>query len=240
MKHNFWIGAAAIAILSIFVSACSDDPVSNNQGTATFQVQLEGTVVNRTFNKQEGSFLAAGAEVDSLRVSRVRVLIKELKLHRNNEDSITGDKTVKVGPILITADSAGTTAFASEPIPAGSYDKLKFEIHRFSSSEVSQYLADPVFADFVTGDRYSVIIDGVAYKGGTAFPYSYRSNITANLQFKFQPVIDVASGGSIIIVVKIDPIAVFKKGGKILDPRDGSNENEIDNAIKSAIKALKK
>lgn len=97
-----------------------------------------------------------------------------------------------------------------------------------------------MLADFVTGDRYSVIIDGVAYKGGTTSPYSYRSNITANLQFKFQPAVDVASGRNVIIVLKIDPIAVFKKGGNILDPCDEANESEIDNAIKSAIKALKK
>lgn len=33
---------------------------------------------------------------------------------------------------------------------------------------------------------------------------------------------------------------IFLKGKEILDPRDERNENDIDNAIKSAIKAIKK
>jgi hypothetical protein len=57
---------------------------------------------------------------------------------------------------------------------------------------------------------------------------------------KFDPAITLAAGSTAVIVVQVNPGTMLKDGGKILDPRDGANESKIDNAIKSAIKALKR
>lgn len=222
------------------LAGCSDDPASGNeQATVQMQAELTSAKVNSTIKKDQlGSLL--GAEVDSMKISRVRVLISELKLHRDKEDTVAGDKTVKVGPMIITFDSTGTRTFATGTIPTGDYDKIKFEFHRLSSSEVPTYLADTNFADFVTDDRWTVLIDGTVWVGGTAFPFAYRSDMTANLSLKFDPFLPLTSGATVVIVVQIDPMSVFKDSGAILDPRDGKNESKIDNAIRSTIKALKK
>jgi hypothetical protein len=222
------------------IASCSDNPTSSDQATVTMQAELAQSGVSKTVAKDPGTVLLSGSQADSLKVSRVRILISELKLHRSNEDTVSGDKKVKIGPMLVTVDSTGTRTFTSGAVPAGSYEKLKFEFHRFSSSEVPQYLNDTIFADFVTDKRYSFIIDGTVYNGGTAFPFTYRSDATANLELKFDPAITLAPGSTAIVVLKIDPIELFKHNGKVLDPRDGSNESEIDNAIKDAIKALKR
>lgn len=228
-----FMAAAALA-------GCSDDPASGNeQATVQMRAELTSAKVNSIIRKDQlGSLL--GAEVDSMKITRVRVLISELKLHRDKEDTIVGDKTVKVGPMIVTFDSAGTRTFATGSIPAGDYDKLKFEFHRLSSSEVPTYLADPNFADFVTNDRWTVLIDGTVWVGGTEFPFTYRSDMTANLSFKFDPFLPLTAGTTVVIVVQINPLSVFKDGGAVLDPRDGKNESTIDNAIQSTIKALKK
>jgi len=201
--------------------------------------EIATTVVSEARVKL-GERALSGAEVDSLRVTRVRVLISELKFHRNNSDTSSGDNLLKAGPMIATFDSAGTKVFAAGSIPSGTYDKVKFEFHRFSSSEVGGYLTNPDYADFVTDDRWTVLVDGDVYVGGATFPFTYRSDMTANLTLSFVPPIATEPGTTVIVAVVVDPVAIFKAGGKVLDPRDASNESEIDNAIKSAIKALKR
>jgi hypothetical protein len=235
-RRNSRITSLLVAgmVSTVLLGACTDETLTNDQVNVTMQAELEG---GAGVNKMVA---LSGAEADSLKISRVRILISELKLHRDKEDSIAGDKTVKTGPMMITIDSSGTRTFGTGTIPAGSYDKLKFEFHRFSQSEVAQYLSDTTFADFVTNDRYTFIFDGTVYTNGQAFPFSYHSDATANLSLKFDPAIALVGGSTVVIVVQVDPDAILKDGGKVLDPRDGSNESKIDNAIKSAIKALKR
>ena len=80
----------------------------------------------------------------------------------------------------------------------------------------------------------------MSYEGGQASPFTYRSDVTANLSLKFPDQITVADNETVTLLVEIDPIAVFKSGNTVLNPADTSNESKIDNAIKDAIKALKK
>jgi hypothetical protein len=233
-KNRLKLALAACMVSTVLLGACTDETITNDQVNVTMKAELEG---GAALNKMVA---LSGAEADSLKISRVRILISELKLHRDKEDTIAGDKSVKTGPMLITIDSTGTRTFSTGTIPAGSYDKLKFEFHRFSQSEVAGYLSDTTFADFVTNDRYTFIFDGTVYTNGQAFPFSYHSDATANLQLKFDPALALTGGSSVVIVVQVNPSVMLKDSGKILDPRDGSNESKIDNAIKSAIKALKR
>lgn len=241
LKSGFKTGLVSVLVIAGGILAgCSDDPASgNDQATVSMQAELATAKINQIISKDRATSLA-GAEVDSMKISRVRILVSELKLHRDNEDTVAGDKNVKIGPMIVTVDSAGARVFAVGTVPSGDYDKVKFEFHRFSASEVAGYLGDPNFADFVTNDRWTVIIDGVVYVKGVETPFTYRSDMTANLSLKFDTLLSMGAGATVVIVVQVDPIAIFKDGGKVLDPRDGSNESRIDNAIKSAIKALKR
>ena len=229
--------------IAFILSACSESTGPENSGRITMQAKLSQDLVSATLLDTKGAN-PLGAEVDSLAVSRVRILITELKLHeQKGNDTIDNDddnRVVKTGPILIDADDDSIRVFASEEIPAGTYDKVKFEFHRFSGSEAGQYTDDPIFGDFVKDDRWSIIIDGESYEGGEATPFTYRSDITANLSLKFPDQIVIEEGSTATVEIEIDPIAVFKQGNGVLNPADGSNESKIDNAIKSAIKALKK
>lgn len=238
-------------ILMVIFAACSDSsgPGENGDGRITMQAKLTSNIVSAAMLDDKGASTLA-ENVDSITVSRVRILVTEIKLHDNDDDdnddndstSIDDDddRVVKTGPLVIDATADTVKVFLTEPIPSGTYDKIKFEFHRFNGSEVGQYTGDPVFGDFVDGDRWSVIIEGMSYDGGTATPFVYHSDITANLSLKFPDQIVLEEDETETVIVEIDPIAVFKSGNKVLDPRDGSNESKIDNAIRSAIKALKK
>jgi hypothetical protein len=145
-KYRLKLALAVAMASTVLLGACTDDTITNDQVNVTMKAELEG---GAALNKMVA---LSGTEADSLKISRVRILISELKLHRDKEDTLAGDKTVKTGPMLITIDSTGSRTFSTGTIPAGSYDKLKFEFHRFNNNEVAQYLSDTTFADFVTND----------------------------------------------------------------------------------------
>lgn len=245
MNCTKWIGLTATLAMALVLGACSDDDSTGpaQSASVTMEAKLTASSVSRAQLDGKGAAVQA-LTVDSVAVARARILVTELKLHDkfgdDNDSLRDDDKTVKVGPMVIDAVPGTTTVFATDDIPAGSYDKIKFEFHRFNGSEVGEFINDAVFGPFVQDDRWSVIIDGIAYENGSEYPFTYRSDITANLSLKFPDIIDVGEGETAIVIVEIDPVAVFAQGNGVLDPRDGSNESKIDNAIKSAIKALKK
>ena len=242
MKNSRRFPALFTAVALVALAGCSDSTGPDGDGQADVTVQGEMTTghVAMAASKGDPVSVAAGAVADSLVVTRVRVMISELKLHRDKDDSTGGDRTLKSGPMLLTIDSAGGRVVAAGTVPAGAYDKLKFEFHRLSGSEVATYLNDSLFAPFVTDDRYTFIVEGRVYNGGVAFPFTYRSTATANLTLKFEPSAQLSDAGASIVVLRVDPAALFRSGTQVLDPRDGGNRARIDDAIRDAIKALKK
>ncbi len=250
MYQKLIVAIMLVGVLAI--SACSDDDPasSNDQATLNIQAEMTQSVVSRTMKKDGNVSTQHGGAVDSLSVSRVRILISELKLHQS--DNSSGDKVVKSDPILLEIDSTGTTAVTTAEIPTGSYDKLKFEFHRFSSSEIAMYENDPLFSDFVTDGRYTFIIEGTLYEEGQAIPYTFNSDATANLSLQLyteiggfidtagvQPFV-INTGSNNTVVIQIDPVSLFKDGGNVLDPRDSENAHDLDDAIEDVIKAVKK
>lgn len=220
--------------------SCSES--TNNTGTASvkFFSNLKSSLVSINTVKDNDIALAK-TTIDSLVITRVRILIEELKLYKSNEDTNKIGQIVKVGPLLFEADNLGNSKLiCSGNIPVGIYDKVKFEFHRFSSSEVDTYKNDPLFQDFATNDRYSAIISGIAYKDGVANYFTFNSTFTANLALNFVSPIEFKENETIEILLELDPTVLFKIDNDVIDPRDNKNQNDIDNAFKSAIKALKK
>ncbi|MFN6113256.1 MAG: hypothetical protein ACK47W_05900 [Bacteroidota bacterium] len=177
----------------------------------------------------------AGGIVDSVIVNRVRVLVRRLVLHPLGLRDSLDDRTIKSGPFILLADSTGVRVVASVNLPAGDYDKLKFEIHRFSSSEVPSYRNDTTFGDFVTDDRYSVIIDGYAVRQGTVRPFTYRSDGTSNVMLQSTKMV-IPSSGMYTASLVFSVAAAFRAGSNYLDPDDRTNESQIDNNIRSAFR----
>lgn len=232
---------AALA-LGVGLNSCSDS--TSTDGTANVMMTAEMDQSNVSIAAEKGGAKTAGNEVDSIYVTRIRLLISNLKMHQGkDEDSANTekDRTVKVGPFIVQYDSAGSHVFTNASVPAGSYDRIKFEFHKLSNSEKETYLNDPLFQDFVTDERYTVIIDGYVWDQGVKSPFTYRGKATDNLQVRFDPDLELAEGSTTNLALQFSPKAVFKKGSSSpLDPRDGSNHSEMEKALKNAFKMLKK
>jgi hypothetical protein len=226
------VGALALTTLG----ACSDSATSNDQATVTMQSQL----TDNSTSLLKAAVGTSAVGVDSVTITRIRMFVRRLKLHRDGSDT-TGDKDVKTEPFVVTFENQAKT-FANLAIPVGTYDKVKFEFHRPETSQITEYLGVADFVDFVTNGRYSVIYEGSVYLNGadSALPFTYRSDMTANLSINLDPAVAFAEGTNTTIMMMVDPADVFTKSGELLDPRDPRNEDEIDNNIKASIKVHKK
>ena len=201
--------------------------------------ETDGTKANSIFRKNPDS-PASGIVADSIEITRVRFLLSAVKLHVEGNDT-THDGDIKTGPFVLEFTPGFSRVFANITLPAGTYEKIKFEIHKFPASVEQIYLNDPVFTDFVTSDRSTVIIEGRVWsaKSSTPVNFVYKSAITANVEAVFPGIITLSGGSNATIAMLFSPMLAFK-ASSVLDPRDPGNGQSIDNFLKSSIKALKK
>lgn len=238
---QYLLATAAVLLLVIGASSfigCSSSTDSNDPS-----VTMTTSVSNRTVSgaaTRTNIPLGGGLTCDSVVISRARILISELKLHHDDEDTV-GAGTIKVGPFIAEWDSTGEKIVSTVTVPPGTYDKIKFEMHKLDDKSDAALINDPLFGDFLNGGRYTAIIDGMAYVNGTGYAFSFKTSKTDNVEMKFPAAVTFSSGNSYNLAMVFDPTLVFGQSGKSpYDPRDASNQDEIANLIKNAIKALKK
>lgn len=185
-----------------------------------------------------------GMVVDSLQVTSAKIFIKDIKLHHEENDSLDDDhdETIKVGPFVAVFDSAGGRILTTAVIPPGSYDRIKLEIHKFDKDhdEHEDLDKDDSVNVFKDPNHYTFIISGYVWVGGVRSPFTYYSNVTANITWRFPQMITLGAGAAQILIMKLDPVYMFQVIGFAIDPRDPKNREIIDFAIKSSIKFVSK
>lgn len=235
------INIISLVMVIALLVACSETEPSGNPSVKVVG-QMSDNVASSSTIKQKSPDLQIGT-IDSIKIKECRILISRLILHSNTTvgDSAEGDNLIKAGPFLFKLDSTGRSfTIASGTVPAGNYDKIKFELHRFSSSELSQYQNSSEFSDFATSERYSVIIKGEIYESGTIEDFTFNGTVTANLTLNFESVLVLSEGENYTVALNLDPNLVFLSGNIILDPLNFMDSNNIEINIRSAFRAIKK
>jgi hypothetical protein len=195
------------AIVLSCTNGCGEDSVTTPTDNVDMSVMSSGDTLND--------------RIGILVLDTVKVLIKDIKLNvANNAQDSTN---FKVGPYVLYLNLASSVNIINSAfIPVGTYDKVKFEIHKLEDSET---IPDPDFAD-VNG-RYSVVVKG-RFSG---ISFVYKSNKSAHQKLTFPGNLQVSSN----ITLHIKPYIWFIKNGVYLDPGDPANESDIDNNIKDNI-----
>ena len=203
-------------ILAAFISAagfygCSDSTVTPQADNLSFSVTSSADSI--------GDFQ------NILILDTVKILLKEIKL---NVANVNQDSTnFKVGPFVLFLNLSSSINFISSAIiPAGSYDKIKFEVHKLNDNEA---VPDPEFAD--ANGRYSVIVKGW-YLGNY---FVYKSTKSAHQKLSFPTAISITSDYISNVTMIVKPYIWFIENGIYIDPRDPVNSNDIDNNIKDNI-----
>ena len=121
--------------------------------------------------------------------------------------------------------SAGVQKVLDSTVPAGTYDKIKFQIHRLQAADNVAGAADLV------AKNASILVDGTF--NGTAFQFATSLEAEQELEGKF--VIDSTSQN---ITLNFDPSQWFVSGTTVLDPSDAANKLAIEANIKSSLAAF--
>jgi hypothetical protein len=203
-----------IAITAFIYFNCTDNTVTQNDN-------LDFSYI--------GSPDSVGDNTGILTLDTIKLLLKDIKL---NVASTGDSNNFKTGPYVVffIVSTTGTVNIAATGyIPPGTYDKVKFEIHKLEDNETPP---DPEFAD--AQGRYSVIAKGT-YLGDR---FVYKSTKSAKQQIQCTNNLFVTSEGKTNITLMVKPYIWFinQSTGAYMDPRDPNNANDIDNNIKDNIK----
>jgi len=226
----------AFAMLSmLLLSSCSDDSTSPANNNVTLTSSMSSSTVTSSV-KNSSDIPLLDNTIEEIKINSVRILISSIKMHVDGEEVM-----FDAGPVLFQADAQQQSyTFAQAEIQNGSFNKIKYEFHRFPTSELNNWKDDPVFGDFATPERYTVIIEGDVVIAGQDNPFVYETDVVANLMFDFNPPVDVDDNSHVTVDFEFNTEDVFKRNGELMDPTDSKNRPHIDNGIKSAIKANKK
>lgn len=212
-KHKTRLLILAVLILVGGFSGCNNDTPTNT------------TKSNNLSFSASDSRDSTGDKQTIFIIDTAKILIKDIKLNvaNNNEDSTE----FKVGPFVLFLNlTSNVNEISSGIIPEGTYEKIKFEIHKLNDMEA---IPDPEFAD--SNGRYSVVVKGWYY--GNYFVY--KSTKSAHQILQFPNSYPIVSSNNTNITLTTKPYIWFMKNGFWLDPRDPMNSNDIDNNIKDNI-----
>ncbi len=201
----------------LFIQGCkSDDAVTPAVDNTEVSMMSSGGVPD-----QSG--------LNALVLDSVKVLLKNIKLNvaAASDDSVN----FKTGPFVVKLNmNSNVNVISSSLIPEGTYDKVKFEIHKIEDGEIA---IDTAFS--FGGGRYSVVV----YGKFNLVPFIYRSTKSAHQKLNFSPGVGISSATKSNITLSVQPYSWFWTGSDYLDPMNASNENDIDNKIKASFKAFK-
>jgi len=219
MKTSIFKNKISLLILAIIISAVGIYGCNNSSTVAPTQadnVSFSGMSSTDTVGDNQNYFV----------LDTVKILIKDIKLDVANDKEDSAD--FKVGPFVLFLNLySSINNISTAIIPANTYRKIKFEIHKLNDNEV---VPDPEFAD-VNG-RYSVVVKG--WYQGNYFVYKSTKSAHQKLQFPNDMPISLTSATNVTLIVS--PYIWFIKNGAYLDPRVAANSNDIDNNIKDNIK----
>lgn len=207
---NF-LSIIAVLFTAIIINGCSE---------STSPSAISNVEMKYTSNSESPIGTSSTFRIDS-----VKILVREIKLQAAGS---SGDSVVvKTGPLVLELNmNAEVKSAGFATVPENNYRRLKFEIHKLNSNEVSP---DPEFRDSL--GTYSVIVKGEYL--GTRFVYKSTKSAHQFLVFNPEPSINTTTITKVMLRVK--PYLWFIENGAYLNPMDPANENNIDNNIKENI-----
>ena len=221
---------ALVAPTILLFAACS----SGGSKTSPVNVAL----------KVSGPGAAFAADACGNVLSSAKLVLRKISLEGEDDAPGSQGDEIEAGPALIdltAADFNGTIqqSLFTAQVPAGTYTKAKFDIHKLDSGDaedVAAATADPGLAEMQAAG-ISVRIAGVT-TGGVAFQFDSSLNETQE-----QPVNVVVGDATTTtgidgVTLAINPNRWFvdATSGACLDPNNAAVKSQIEDNVKSSIK----
>jgi hypothetical protein len=230
MRHLLIVGGM---ILVIFLWGC-DNSTDSKPTSGTLGMSSKYTTSTLAKSSQT-------AAVDSIKITRARFILRDIKFKSPQGDS----SNFRTAPMILELNLNGSVqSVGSIEVPFGSYSRIEYDVHRVEQPEISSLPASEQaqFAEFLAGERYSIIINGIVFNTGAApDTFTYRSKVDAKQKVDFDPAIAVSEAAPAVnATVVISSANWFKnQTGALVNPKDPNNEGVIDENLKASIKVYK-
>lgn len=215
--------------------------------TATVPVELNARVGTPTTAASVGRVQQALEVTSGIDVTRVRLLVRELELEREGDDSDDGvdagsadagesevdhDDEQEVGPFVIDLSGAELEGqLVSLPglaVQPGTYDEIEYTVAVPSDDEVG---SDAAVAE-MKQQGATVIIDGTI--DGQPFSFVSKLSVEQEREARF-----TVGEGDASVTFNLDASRWFvDEAGQRLDPRNGENLSRIEDNIKRSLDAF--
>lgn len=242
MKKPINIILTVVIVSVVTWSGCkksSTDPSPVTTGTLSMGAAYTKNVVSGgALMKTEG--VTSPAAVDSIKITRARFVLRDIKFKTVEEDSMN----FKSSPMVLELDLTGTMqSVGVSNVRFATYRRIEFDVHRVEAKDLTGLSqADSAkFADFLAGEKYSVIIDGTVYKTGqSGQAFTYRSKIDARQKVDLTPNLVVTEASPTVnATIMISSANWFTGTGALVDPTDTNSEGIINENLKNSIKVFK-
>ncbi len=224
--------------LMVVTFACKEETVAPQTGQISLLTKYSLTPVLQL--NRLGDIYATPFAVDSIKVTRFRLVLKRIKFESDN-DSVE----FRTAPMVVEYNISGAVhEIAVSAVKLGTYREVGFVIHRVNDYDLDNFTPAEraPFADFLAGERYSMIIDGVVFKNGTGGqPFTYRSRVNEEHKYNLNPPLVITSSNpDVTVTLRISSASWFLGTGSVLlDPTDPNNEDVINNNLKASIKVFR-
>ncbi|MBC8402798.1 MAG: hypothetical protein H8E14_15040 [Candidatus Marinimicrobia bacterium] len=212
MKTIFNLG---LALLVFGLISCEDNGTDLDDqkidGNVSLSMGTPATLTN--LNRLNGS-------TQTITISRVRLLMEEVKLKTSEED--TAD--FKIGPVVVDLNLEGNvTEIGVGTIPAGSYNKFEFKVKQLDVDDVDT--TDIQFTAFFGTER-SIIIDGTY--NSEAFTLPIEEEFKQEIEFLIPiEILSDTSLTNLTLLVNTSGWFLDPDSTEELDPTDQSNLSQI-------------
>lgn len=232
---------ASLALLA-YLTGCGDAPVSGDTAQnphVSVRSDLDAKAYS-SYGDGSQTSSAKGLTVDSLIVTSAMMITSDLKLHSGNDYSVEQVGNLRLGQFLLIFDSSGTNYISDVQVLAGTYERVKFEVHPVTGSLDSLVFVDNRYAEFVTsGPATTVIIYGYTYRNGVQLPFVFSSGVVLNGQFIFDSPFVLRDGMREALRVRFLSQEAFSIDGVVLDPMDIRNHIDIENNLRGSVKIFR-
>lgn len=229
-------------LLLPLIGACdSNDPLAHRGGVqVSFATRDPNVTPAPRFQVIEllGDTIRSGG--NTLVIDKAEIVLRKIELKRATavvcQSGASECQEVEVGPLLVDLPLAGATQQRiMAEVPAGTYNRIDFEIHKLSSDQVDAVLR---------AQRPDLVDRSIKVQGtfnGVAF--TYETDLDVEQELTVLPPLSVTESAATNLTMRVVLSAWFRNAtGALVNPatanKGGPNESIVKENIKQSMKAF--
>jgi hypothetical protein len=230
---------------TVIMAACSDPTALEHRGGVAVSFATQGSAggAPAALNRMSLFDDTLGIGTDTLILTSVEIVLREIELKAvettdcDIEPEPAGCEEVEIGPVLVDLPlTPGAQQQFSLDVPAGTYSRIDFEVHKISSDDPQDAAFRQAHPDLVDKSiRVMGSFNGVGF--------TFESDLDVEQELTLVPALAVIESADLNVTILVDVDTWFvAAGGSLIDPatanKGGANESEVKENIKDSLHAF--